>query len=144
MTAPFRDVGRKCAVKKRILVIDDEPEITHLVKLGLESVGRYIVCEETVSARAVETARRFCPDVIVLDIMMPDPDGSELAKTLREDPELGRIPLLFLTALISETQSGDSGQGVDRRHYLAKPVALLELAQFIERCTPTGPFIGSG
>lgn len=129
---------------KRILIIDDEPDITRLVKLGLESVGCYEVWEETNSARAVETARSFRPDVILLDIMMPDPDGSELAAMLRQDPELRRVPVLFLTALVSRTESTDPAFGFERRHYLAKPVALLELIQYIEQSIASKSVVNVG
>lgn len=132
------------AVKTQILVVDDEPEITHMVKMGLESFGLFIVHEENTSARAVATARALLPDVIILDLMMPDPDGHELAAHLKQTPDLSHIPIIFLTALIHKTSTSAATADTSLRHYLAKPVDLLELVRYIEECSPPVKRIGQG
>ena len=71
--------------KQRILVVDDEPSITRLLKLNLEQTGRYEVRVENLGARAYEAAQEFMPDLVLLDIMMPDMDGSDVAASLKED-----------------------------------------------------------
>jgi two-component system phosphate regulon response regulator PhoB len=119
-------------MSKRVLIVDDEPQITDLVKLYLERSGDYQVEVENDSAQAMSKARQFGPDVIVLDIMMPEPDGSELAASLRADPGLRHVPILFLTALVSQSESCDPKFGFDRRHYLPKPINFEQLIHSIE------------
>ena len=92
-------------MKTRILVVDDEPDFTSLLKLTLESVGYYEVQEENDSTRAVSAAREFGPDLVILDIMMPEMDGDEVASRLRNDPFLQDVPVLFMTALVSSTDT---------------------------------------
>ena len=87
-------------MKKRILVVDDEPDLTHLLKASLEREGYYEVQEENDPLRAVEAARDFDPHLIVLDIMMPAIDGTEVAVCLRQDPRFARTPIIFMTALV--------------------------------------------
>src|SRR5918999_1678979 len=92
-------------MKKRILVIDDEPDFTYMLKLSLESMGYYRVGVENEPTRALRAAREFAPDLILLDIMMPDLDGSEVAARIRSDPELRDVPVLFMTALVSHREA---------------------------------------
>lgn len=75
-------------MKKRIFIVDDEPECSALLKLHLESVSYYNVGEENDARSAVTSARLFDPDLIILDIMMPGMDGSEVAALVRQDPVL--------------------------------------------------------
>jgi CheY-like chemotaxis protein len=118
---------------KRVLVVDDEPQITSLLKLCLERLGSYVVLAENDSSRVMKVAREFRPDVIVLDIMMPEPDGSELAALLEADPQLAGTPVIFLTAMVSQSEAVNSKFGFDRRLYLAKPVDFEELVQHIDQ-----------
>ena len=93
-------------MKKRILVVDDEPEITFMVKLNLEQTGRYEVRTENLGRRAIEAAREFRPDLILLDVMMPDMLGSEIAEQLQADPKLRAIKFVFLTAMVTKEGGG--------------------------------------
>jgi CheY-like chemotaxis protein len=83
-------------MKRRIFVIDDEPDFTGMLKLSLESMGYYHVGEENNARDALASARLFDPDLILLDIMMPDLDGSEVASRVRGDPVLRDVPIVFL------------------------------------------------
>src|SRR6266480_7889763 len=83
----------------RILIIDNNRDFTDSAKLGLERTGRYSVWEENEPARAHQTAQRVKPDLILLDIAMPEIDGGEVAARIESDPALHRIPIVFLTAL---------------------------------------------
>jgi CheY-like chemotaxis protein len=78
---------------KRILVIDDEPSITRTMKLNLERSGAYSVCTENHADRALETARRFQPNLIFLDVMMPEIDGGHLAAQIGPTGVLKAYPL---------------------------------------------------
>jgi CheY-like chemotaxis protein len=121
--------------KPRILIIDNNRDFTYSAKLGLERTGRYSVCEENEPARAHQTAQRVKPDLILLDIAMPETDGGEVAARIKSDPTLHRTPVVFLTALVTraETRSGLRIQG---RPFLAKPISIPELIAGIERNLP--------
>jgi len=94
--------------KKRIMVVDDEPAFVRMMKLVLEKHGPYEVICETNSAQAVETARCCKPDLVLLDVVMPEIDGGDVAARMHADEELKSVPIIFLTALVSEkeTQNG--------------------------------------
>ena len=78
-------------MKKRILVVDDESALTRMVKLNLERTGNYEVRTENQGVKAIPAAMEFKPDLIFLDIMMPDMGGPEISAQLKEDPELAKI-----------------------------------------------------
>ena len=124
-------------MKQRILLVDDEPAFTRLLRLNLESVGGYEVWEVNDPAEAVAAARQFLPDLILLDISMSDPDGSALAVELRKDPALRQAPILFLTGLVSREEVRPGKWGTGRCVYLPKPVKLRRLLAWIETCAPT-------
>src|SRR2546426_9664701 len=89
---------------KRILVVDDETSITHLLKLNLQKTGRYTVRTENQGAKALAAAREFEPDLILLDVMMPDLDGGDVAAQIRGDAALKNIPIVFLTAVVKKEE----------------------------------------
>ena len=80
-------------MKQRILVVDDEPGLTRMIKLTLEQTGRYEVRTENLGRNTLESAREFKPDLILLDVLMPGMLGSEIAAQLQLDPELNAIKL---------------------------------------------------
>ena len=103
--------------KRRILIVDDDANSTHLVKILLERSGPYLVLEENDPTKADQTAHNFKPDVILLDIVMPKMDGGELATQIEADRELHDTPIIFLTALVThgEATGGLHIQGPIRR-----------------------------
>jgi CheY-like chemotaxis protein len=117
--------------KPRILLVDNDRDFTHSTKLALEKTGKYSVCEENDASRAHQTARRLNPDLILLDIVMPEADGGEVAARIQSDPSLQRTPIVFLTGLVTkmETRSGLRIQG---HPFLAKPITLPQLIRGIE------------
>jgi CheY-like chemotaxis protein len=121
--------------KRRILIVDDDPDSTHLVKILLEKTGSYIVLEENDAAKAHESARNFKPDVVLLDIMMPETDGGEVAARIEADPELQRTPIIFLTALVTEPEI-KAGLRIEGHQSLAKPINIPELIDRIEESLP--------
>ena len=118
--------------KNRILVIDDEPSVTRSVKLNLENLGSYEVRTENQACDALDTARQFQPDLILLDVMMPKMDGGEVAAQLRADPLLGSTPIVFMTALLTTDETEGREAVIGGLNYLAKPVDLAELTKCIE------------
>jgi CheY-like chemotaxis protein len=121
--------------KPRILIVDNNRDFTLSAKLGLESTGRYSVWEENHSARAHQTAQRVKPDLILLDIAMPETDGGEVAAQIQSDPTLHRLPIVFLTALVTKAEAR-SGLQIDGHPFLAKPISIPELVAGIERNLP--------
>ena len=78
--------------KPGILIIDNNRDFTHSAKIALERTGRYSVWEENEPARAHLTVQRVKPDLILLDIAMPETDGGEVAARIESDPTLHRTP----------------------------------------------------
>ncbi len=118
--------------KIRILVIDDEPNVTRGVRLNLEALGGYEVRPENDARAALQAAREFRPDLILLDIMMPEMDGGAVAAQLQEDPLVRDTPVVFLTALVSNEETKKREAHIGGMNYLAKPVDLAELTRVIE------------
>jgi CheY-like chemotaxis protein len=123
-----------------ILIVDNNRDFTRTAKLALERTGRYFVCEENDSSKAHQTAQSLQPDLILLDIAMPETDGGEVAARIQSDPALHRIPIVFLTALVTRVE-GKSGLRIQGHPFLAKPISLPELIKGIEENLPArAPF----
>jgi two-component system sensor histidine kinase/response regulator len=125
--------GRK--ERRRILIVDNDPNTSHLVKVLLERTGRYLVLEENDAAKAHQSARNFRPDLILLDVVMPETDGGEVAARVEADPELQNTPIVFLTALVTRAEA-KSGLHIQGHPFLAKPVSIPELINAIEQHRP--------
>src|SRR5882724_7499264 len=121
--------------KPRILSIDDNRDFTHSAKLALERAGRYSVWEENEPVRAHQTAQRVKPDLILLDIVMPETDGGEVAARIQSDPRLQGTPIIFLTALVTKAETR-SGLRIQGHPFLAKPITFPELIKGIEENLP--------
>jgi CheY-like chemotaxis protein len=119
-------------MKKRILVVDDEPAITRMVKLNLEQTGRYEVRTENLGRKAIEATREFRPDLILLDVMMPGMLGSEIAAQLKSDPELRAIKYVFLTAFVTKDEELRSSGQIGGHTFVAKPISADDLCRVIE------------
>src|SRR5438552_2036051 len=113
-------------MKKRILVIDDEPDFTGILKMGLEAGGYFTVQEENDATQAISAAREFGPDLVVLDIMMPHIDGSDIAARIKADRHMKDTPILFLTALVTDNEAPDSWDSGGNT-FLAKSTPLSKL-----------------
>jgi putative two-component system response regulator len=120
---------------RRILIVDNDKNSTHLVKILLEKTGRYLVFEVNEPAKAYQSARNFCPDLIFLDVVMPDRDGGEIAAQIRADSELQNTPIIFLTALVTRAEA-NAGLHIDGHPFLAKPINIQELIKTIEGHLP--------
>ncbi len=107
--------------KTKVLIVDDESGFTRLVKLTLERSGNYQVREQNDGSQAWLTAREFRPDIIFLDVVMPKVDGGEVAQQIRSDPLLENVPVIFLTAIVSQKESHHEFGGFP---FLAKPVSI--------------------
>ena len=113
--------------KKRILVVDDQASDTRLLKLYLERTNDYVVKEENNARAAISAAEQFQPHLILLDVMMPDMDGGELAACFQANPKLKAVPIVFLTAAVTKGEVKAGGGQVGGHSFLAKPVVLTEV-----------------
>lgn len=106
--------------KVKVLVVDDEPDIVDLLTYNLKKEGYEVESAED-GIKAVKLANKFVPDVILLDIMMPNQDGVETCRQMREIPELKNAFIIFLTAR-SEEYSEVAAFDVGADDYITKPI----------------------
>jgi CheY-like chemotaxis protein len=119
--------------KTRILVVDDEPNLSDLVRLFLERTKRFEVRAENRPGNVLAAAREFHPDMILLDVDMPGQDGGEVARDLEADPILRGVPILFFTSLISSAEAGDRITMRGGMRFLAKPLNPKILISVIDQ-----------
>src|SRR5438105_6888758 len=110
---------------KKIVLIEDDSDLFALLKYNLEKDGFAFEGAQT-GKGAIEMCRRERPDVIVLDIMLPDSDGLDICKGIRSHPELAHIPVIFLTARAAETDR-IVGLEIGANDYIVKPFFVREL-----------------
>ena len=109
----------------RILVVDDEPDLLELVRLTLDQAGHQV--ETAASGReALEALRRHRPDLLILDLMLPDVSGTEVCRRLRADSELVSLPVIMLTAKADEVDRV-VGFELGADDYVTKPFSPREL-----------------
>ena len=110
-------------MSKRILIIDDEPDIVTFLSAVLEENGYSSISAQD-GAEGLETLRREKPDLVLLDLMMPKKSGITMFQELRKDPELGQIPVVVVTGVSEVT-------GVDFRNFMYKQ-PLKDEKKFVE------------
>ena len=116
---------------KKILAVDDERHILRLVQINLEKAG-YDVVTGSNGREALEMVASESPDLVVMDVMMPEMDGFEALKQLKENPETAEIPVIMLTAKAQDADVFHGWQsGADL--YLTKPFNPMELLTFVKR-----------
>jgi DNA-binding response OmpR family regulator len=120
----------------KILVVDDDPDLVESVTMILESKNHEVV-QAYGGIEGLEKAKAEKPDAIVLDVMMPDKDGYEVCKELKGDPEYSDIPILLLTAVVSQIPNSSytsrMGMETEADDYVDKPVEPGELVKLVER-----------
>lgn len=118
--------------RTRILIVDDDANLSRLMRLMLEKTRMYDVSVENRSANAVATARAFRPGLVLLDVDMPGKDGGQVARELQADPVLKYAKIIFITALVSKNEAGMRAAVRNGMRYLAKPVDPMTLIDTIE------------
>ena len=114
----------------RILVVDDDPVIIDLLRLNFELEGHEVAsAADGAGALAAVAAHR--PDVVVLDIMMPPPDGFTVCEGLRQDPATQHLPIVLLTAR-AQAADRQRGKDVGASAYVTKPFDPLQLVELVE------------
>lgn len=115
-----------------ILVIDDDVHYCRTLKKVLELRGGYSVRATTHGKEGIELARRHRPDMILLDIMMPGMNGTEVAAELLKNATTMSIPIMFVTGLIKHHEAERREGIVGNQHMMAKPVIIDDLILRIE------------
>jgi two-component system OmpR family response regulator len=128
--------------KRKILIIDDEQEICDLTKAVLSRSGRFEVFASTKAKEGIELARLKKPDLILLDVMMPDMSGTEVAKRLCEDDQTKdstivfvtaiAIPMVFLTSLMEIDVLKQKAGLAGGQYFIQKPISPQELIQRLD------------
>jgi len=124
----------------KILLVDDDPDFVEATKIVLESAP-YQVEVAYNGTEALAKVHEEKPDLIILDVIMPEQDGFKVCKALKEDPELSKIPIIMLTCLserMGETvYSVSDGLMLEAEDYVDKPVSpdelLARVAKFLEK-----------
>lgn len=119
--------------KKKILIVDDEKDFTKVVKMNLDITGKYEVIAENNPLNAFHAIRSFKPDLILLDIMMPELDGTEIASQIGRDTKLKDTPIIFLTAAVTKREVMSQKGKIGNHVFIAKPVNIQELINCIEK-----------
>ncbi len=110
---------------KKIVLIEDDSDLFSLLKYNLEKEGFTVTGSQT-GKGALDLCRKAKPDLVLLDIMLPDSDGLDICKRLRNEPELAQLPIIFLTARASETDR-IVGLELGANDYIVKPFFIREL-----------------
>jgi len=118
--------------KIRVLIIDDEVDFCYFVKKNLMQNGLFDVIVATSGTDGIKAAKAEKPDIILLDLFMPDIPGEDVADTLKENPFTAKIPILFVTALATNTDIVDDTENkIGNNYILPKPIRTKKLIETI-------------
>lgn len=123
-------------MRKKILVVDDDAELVELLSFNLKQAG-YAIGTATNGVEAIKKARSLTPDLILLDVMMPELDGFAVCEILRRDSATASTPIMMLTALSSEL-GRLAGLGAGATDFLSKPFSIRLLVGRIEKLLKNG------
>ncbi|MEO6786683.1 MAG: response regulator [Chthoniobacteraceae bacterium] len=113
--------------EKKILIVDNEPELTDILRTALETMGGFRVLTENDPSRATAAAKDFAPDLIIMDIKMPGLDGADVAIQLQAEPSLSETPVVFLTGTVTVPQIVRHGRKAGGLRFLPKTMPLETL-----------------
>ena len=116
---------------KSVLIVDDTPANIHVIKSILQ--GDYKIKAATSGEKALQIVGKAPPDLILLDVMMPEMDGYEVCRQLKADPSTAAIPVLFVTGHADDEEQA-KGMALGAVAYIAKPVDPEELLGHVVRC----------
>ena len=117
--------------KRSILVVDDDVDASQMAKMILENTGLYAVRTCNRGSEALKIIRETKPELVLLDIMMPDADGTEIAGQIRNDKSLASTRIAFMTSLVSQEEVG-AGSVIGGYPYISKPISGEKLLQQIK------------
>ena len=121
--------------KPRILIVDNNSRFARGARLFLDQSGKYVACTVIDPRRALEIARSFNPDLVLVDLVMSQEDGPEVALEIEADWALHGVPIVFLTSLITAEEAKD-GRRVYGHRILPKPATSSALFELVEQNLP--------
>jgi DNA-binding response OmpR family regulator len=121
-------------MQKRILVVEDNSDQVELLSFNLKRAG-FSIGTATDGIQAIKKARSLLPDLILLDVMLPELDGFAVCETLRRDPKTASIPVIMVTA-VSSTLANFAGREAGANEYVTKPFAFKHLLNRINALLP--------
>lgn len=122
------------AEKRRILLIDDEKDLCFFLKTNLENTGEFDVLVSNRGDKGIKLAQEEKPDLILLDILMPGMSGDEVAEFLLDNPATAKIPIIFLTSMVTKEETGENSlKKRGGRSFMAKPITTDEIVAAIKQ-----------
>lgn len=118
--------------KKTILIVDDEPDVRQVLGKALEAEGFSILTADN-GKDALMITRQELPDIVILDLLMPDISGGSVGLTLKEDPLTKDIPIIFLSCTFAEKGSHHNGPLFAGNIRLAKPYDIVKLLKAVNQ-----------
>ena len=117
-------------MRKKLLIVEDNTELLELLRLSFKQAG-FVVCTAATGVEALKKARTLSPDLILLDLVLPELDGFAVCETLRRSGETAQIPIIMLTGLTSDlTRYAGMESGADE--YVTKPASPEQLVPRIK------------
>lgn len=117
--------------KRSILIVDDDVDVSQVVKMMLEKTGLYAVNICNRGSEAVKTIQETRPELVLLDIMMPGADGTEIADRIKNDKSLAHTKIVFMTSLISQEEVLRNSE-IGGRTFISKPISGEALLQRVK------------
>ncbi len=124
---------------KRIFIVDNEPELTDVLKIALETLADFRIRTENDPGLALAAAKEFAPDLIIMDIKMPGLDGADLAVRFQAEPALSETPIVFLTGTVTEPEIVRHGRHIGGLRFLPKTMRLDAMVTCLEGILRGGP-----
>lgn len=119
-------------MQKKILIVDDQKDVLKVLDKRLSGAGYSVIKAES-GKDALLLAKAEHPDLIILDIIMPEMDGAETANILKNDPQTKDIPVIFLTCLFTEKEEQKEDHVVGGKYFIAKPYNPNEMLEIVGR-----------
>ena len=120
--------------KKRILLVDDEEDYCYFMSRNLEATGEFSVITAYDGQAGIDLARKEHPDLILLDIILPGISGTDAAGVLFDDPHTRRIPIIFLTAVVTQKELGaEIVKKIGGNNFIAKTSQIEEVVKAIKK-----------
>lgn len=120
--------------KKRILLVDDEEDYCYFMSRNLETTGEFSVIVAHDGQEGIDLARKEHPDLILLDIILPGVSGADVASTLLSDPQTRRIPIIFLTAVVTQRELGVKAvKEIGGNNFIAKTAQTEEVIEAVKK-----------
>jgi len=126
--------GKIMVEKKRILLVDDEEDYCYFMSRNLEATGEFSVIVAHEGQVGIDLARKERPDLILLDIILPGLSGTDVASALLSDPETRRIPIIFLTAVVTQRELGVKAvKEIGGNNFIAKTAQTEEVVEAVKK-----------